>query len=195
LQWEQKVLVLHSTDTEDVAIGHFRYENDGNATAHFLGIHPSCGCTIAQSQQDAVIPGEKGEITAKFQIGDRVGLQVKTVMVETDDPLEPRVILTLKVVLPELLEIKPTFVYWKPGEMLKPKNIVVHPNKSRPTTYLAVTSSSPVFRTNTSRLSNGDFLIRVDPEEVVGTAFTTLTIKPGSSPKLFHANARVLANR
>jgi hypothetical protein len=157
-----------------------------------MGIHPSCGCTVAQSQQDAVSAGGEGEITARFQIGNRVGLQIKTVAVETNDPVEPRTVLTLKVVLPELLEIKPAFVYWKPGEILKPREIIVHPNKSRPVKSLTVTSSSPAFRTDTSRLPNGDFLIRVEPAEGADAAFATLTIRAGSSPKLFYANARVL---
>ncbi|HEY3658876.1 MAG TPA: DUF1573 domain-containing protein [Steroidobacteraceae bacterium] len=193
LHWEQRSLILHPQGVEGVAIGHFKYKNDGSEAVHFRNIHPSCGCTIAQSQQQAVEPGQEGEITATFRTGDRVGLQVKTVTVETDDTSEPKTVLTLKVVLPELLEIKPTFVYWKTGETAGPKSIVVHPNKVRPVSFLTVTSSSPLFRVDTSRLANGDFAISVRPAKTVGTSFTALTIQGSSSPKRFYANARVLA--
>ena len=33
------------------------------------------------------MPADKGEITATFKIGDRTGTQVKTVTVQTDDPV------------------------------------------------------------------------------------------------------------
>ena len=53
-------------------------------------------------------PGDKGEITATFNIGDRTGTQVKTVTVETDEAPNQKTVLTLKAVIPQQLEITPT---------------------------------------------------------------------------------------
>jgi hypothetical protein len=64
----------------------FNYENKGDAPIHIKAVKPSCGCTTAALAKNDVAPGEKGAITATFNIGDRTGVQVKTVTVETDDP-------------------------------------------------------------------------------------------------------------
>src|ERR1700730_9084923 len=79
LKWEQSTIELHPTPADKQAVGHFKYQNPGKTPVHFKSVHASCGCTTAQTQKDEVAPGEKGEITATFNIGDSTGLQVKTV--------------------------------------------------------------------------------------------------------------------
>src|SRR5437867_2881725 len=132
LKWEQTSVELHPAATDKQAIGHFKYQNTGKTPVHFKSVHASCGCTTAQSQKEEVPPGEKGEITATFNIGDRTGTQVKTVTVDTDEPTNSRTVLTLKAVIPQLLEINPTFVFWQQGEAASPKTIDVRANKDFP---------------------------------------------------------------
>jgi hypothetical protein len=132
LKWEQTAVELHPTPGDKEAVGHFKYQNAGSQPVRFKSVHTSCGCTAAQSQKDEVPPGEKGEITATFKIGDRTGTQVKTVTVQTDDPINATTVLTLKAVIPQQLEINPTFVFWGQGEALKPKSIVVRASKDFP---------------------------------------------------------------
>src|SRR6516225_10853030 len=116
LKWEQTSVELHPAPADKQAIGHFKYQNTGKTPIHFKSVHASCGCTTAQTQKDEVPPGEKGEITATFNIGDRTGTQIKTVTVETDEPANPHTVLTLRTIIPQLLEVSPTFVFWKQGE-------------------------------------------------------------------------------
>jgi len=73
LKWEQTMIELHPTPADKQAIGHFKYQNPGKTPVHFKSVHASCGCTTAQTQKDEVPPGESGEITATFNIGDRTG--------------------------------------------------------------------------------------------------------------------------
>ncbi len=82
LKWEQTSIELHPGVGDKQAVGHFKYENVGKTPVHFKSVHSSCGCTTAQTQKDEVAPGEKGEITATFNIGGRIGTQVKTVSVD-----------------------------------------------------------------------------------------------------------------
>src|SRR6266704_3177224 len=126
LKWEQTQVELHPAVGDKEAIGHFKYENTGDKPVRFKSIRTSCGCTVAQTQKEEVPPREKGEITATLKIGGRTGTQVKAVTVDTDDPAHAVTVLTLKAVLPEMLEITPSFVYWTDGEAPKPKTVVVH---------------------------------------------------------------------
>ena len=73
LKWEQTSVDLRPKFDDKQAIAHFKYENVGNTPVHFKSVHASCGCTTAQTQNEQVGPGQRGEITATFNIGGRTG--------------------------------------------------------------------------------------------------------------------------
>jgi len=191
LKWEQTAVELHPAATDKQAVGHFNYQNTGKTPVHFKSVHPSCGCTTAQTQKDVVQPGDKGEITATFNIGDRTGTQIKTVTVETDEAPNQRTVLTLKAIIPQQLEISPTFVFWKQGEKPEPKTISVKAGKEFTVKHIKVTSSSPDFQTKVEETGKGEFKIDVQPKETNTLGGTTLTIQPEDSPKVFYATARI----
>ena len=191
LKWDKTELELHPTPADKQAVGHFTYQNAGKEPVHFKSVHASCGCTTAQTQKDQVPPGEKGEITATFNIGDRTGTQVKTVTVETDDPATPKTVLTLRTIIPQQLEITPTFVFWKQGEKPDPKTITVKVGKEFTVNHIKVTSSSPDFQTKVEEAGKGEFKIDVQPKETNNLVASTLTIQPEDSQKVFYATARI----
>jgi hypothetical protein len=191
LKWEQTTVELHPAATDKEAVGHFKYQNIGSKPVRFQSVHTSCGCTAAQTQKDEVPPGEKGEITATFKIGDRTGTQVKTVTVDTDDPVNATTVLTLKAVIPQELDISPTFVFWGQGEAPKPKTIVVRAGKDFSIKQLKVTSSSPDFETKVAETGKGQFKVDVQPRDTSRNMSATLTIQPEGSSKTFYAMARV----
>ena len=191
LKWDQTSIELHPAAADKQAIGHFKYQNTGDKPVRFKSVRTSCGCTAAQTQKEEVPAGEKGEITATFNIGERTGTQVKTVTVETDDPANVTTVLTLKAVIPQQLDITPTFVFWGQGEAPKPKTIVVRAAKDFPVKHLKVTSSSPDFQAKVEETGDGQFKIDVQPQETTRSIASTLTIQPEGSPKIFYATARI----
>src|SRR5205085_10142215 len=86
LKWEQTSVDLRPAIGDKQSVAHFKYENVGKTPVYFKSVHASCGCTAAQTQKEQVAPGEKGEVTATFNIGGRTGTQDKTVRVQTDYP-------------------------------------------------------------------------------------------------------------
>jgi len=191
LKWDKTEIELHPTPADKQAVGHFKYQNSGKTPVRFKSVHASCGCTTAQTQKDEVPPGGNGEITATFNIGDRTGTQVKTVTVETDDPTNSKTVLTLKTIIPQQLEINPTFVFWKQGDKPDPKTIMVKVGKDFTVKHIKVTSSSPDFQTKVEEKGNGEFQIDVQPQATKDLVASTLTIQPEDSQKVFYATARV----
>jgi hypothetical protein len=196
LEWEQTSVDLRPAFNDKQAVAHFKYENVGNTPIHFKSVHASCGCTTAQTQNEQVAPGQKGEITATFNIGGRTGTQVKTVTVQTDDPEPSTIVLTLKAVITPLLEFQPTLVYWQNGEEPKPKIITAKANKDAAIKKLDVASSTPDF---TAKVAAGsapnEFKISVQPRDTTKAVYATLTIKPDSpanTGNMFAAAARVM---
>jgi hypothetical protein len=194
LKWDQTTLELHPAYGDKEAVGHFKYQNSGSTPVRFKSVKTSCGCTAAQSQREEVPPGEKGEITATFKIGDRTGTQVKTVTVETDETPHAVTLLTLKAVLPEMLTITPNFVFWAANEEAKPKTISVKAGKDFPAKNLTVTCTNPEFVTKLEPGSAGQWKISVQPKQTTKAMAAALTIKsdfPKEAPKIFYANASV----
>ena len=172
----------------------FKYENKGDTPVHIKAVKPSCGCTTAALPKNDVAPGEKGEITATFNIGDRVGLQVKTVTVETDDPKSPQTVLTFKATIAQLLDLQPTFVFWQANEPAQAKTIMAKAAKGTTVKKVDVISSSGDFTAKVEPGSAaGEFKIQVQPKDTKTPLNATLTIKPDVTPeKVYYATARVM---
>jgi hypothetical protein len=193
LTWEKTEIELHPKPGDKDAVAVFRYENKGKTPVNIANVRSSCGCTVASLKKNDVQPGEKGELTATFNIGGRTGLQQKTVTVESDDPKQPVLNLLLKAVIAQPLELQPTFVYWQNGEALKPKKIVAKTGKEFAVKNLEVESSSPTFTAQVENGSSpGEFVITVVPTDTSKAANATLTIK-GDLPQPYYATLAVTA--
>jgi hypothetical protein len=197
LKWEQTTIELHPAISDKQAIAHFKYQNIGKTPVRFKSVHASCGCTTAQTQKEEVPPNEKGEITATFTIGDRTGMQVKSVTVQTDDPdpAKANLVLTLKANITAPVEIKPAFVYWRGGEEATPKAVMVTAAKEFPVKTLSVKSTSPDFTTKVSDGgSPGTWKIDIQPKDTahaIATAIMIQTDFPKEAPRSFSVNAQV----
>ena len=196
LAWEKTEIELNPAPGADSAVATFKYENKGTTPINIKAVRTSCGCTTAALKKNDVAPGEKGEIVATLKTGDRTGQQVKTVTVDTDDPKNLQVVLTLKANIAQLLDLQPAFVFWQANEDPKPKTIVAKAGKGVTIKSLEVTSSTPDFTTKVEPGSTaGEFNIIVQPKETGHQATANLTIKPDKGAgegKVFNASARVM---
>src|ERR1700736_3271122 len=193
LKWEQNTIELHPSVGDKQAVAHFKYQNTGTTPVHFKSVKASCGCTTTQTQKEVVNPGEKGDITATFNIGDRTGMQMKTITVQTDDPnpTQATTILTLKANITPPLEIRPTFVYWTTGEEPKPKKVSVKAAKEFPVKDITIKSNSQNFESKVEPGKPGEWTIEVTPKDTshpMGTALQIQTDYPKEAPKSFYLN-------
>jgi Protein of unknown function (DUF1573) len=195
LVWEQTQLELHPAVGDDTAIGHFKYENKGDKPIAIKSVTTSCGCTAASAKQTAA-PGEKGEVTATFKIGDRVGEQHKAITVLTDDSAHPSTTLSLAVIIPQVLELQPAFVFWQAGEAPKPKTIVAKVGAGVSIKGLDVSSPSQDFVAKVEPGSSpNEFRISIEPKQTTKAEAATFTIKPGlenGKTKILYVTARVM---
>ena len=61
----------------------FTFENTGDAPLEIKGVRSSCGCTIPKKPEAPIAPGEKGEITVRYDT-NRAGEFRKTITVNTN---------------------------------------------------------------------------------------------------------------
>src|ERR1700751_213317 len=116
LRWETRELEFSPPVNETQVTAHFKFQNVGQSEIKITSVNTSCGCTTAALEKKTIAPGEKGEIKATFDIGERVGLQQKTILVESTDPESPKTSLALKVHIPAVARVRPSFLEWDLGE-------------------------------------------------------------------------------
>lgn len=191
LKWERTQIELHPAVGDKEAIGHFKYKNTGDTSVRIKSVKTSCGCTAAQSQKEAIAPGDTGEVTATFKIGDRTGTQVKGVTVETDDPAHPTIALVLKTMIPQSLEIQPMLVYWKAGEEPKAKSVSAKAGKDFPVKEIKITPASQDFETKVTKVNDAEFKIDVQPRDTTRPSVAVFTLRADDSSKIFRFTARV----
>ncbi|HNX05734.1 MAG TPA: DUF1573 domain-containing protein, partial [Opitutales bacterium] len=135
LTWEYLTSrpVVQSTDTKVEVV--FPFRNTGTGVVTIDSIQSSCGCTTAELARTEYQPGESGSIKAVFTFGDRVGAQHKTIsVIESEGDRPSTVLLELFVEIPETVTLNPRVQFWKQGEALVARPIVVRIAKDFPGT-------------------------------------------------------------
>lgn len=195
LTWETTAADLHPALSDKTAVAHFKYKNTGDQPVKITSVHPSCGCTTAALARDVVEPNESGEITATFNIGDRTGVQNKTITVRTDDSPDAATILRLTATIPSLLELQPIFLFWSATDLLQPKTITAKVGGDYPVAKLNVTSTDKSIATEVVLdKEKKEFRIIVTPREEGRPINASLKIEPDfpkDAAKSFYANLRV----
>ena len=81
LLWESSVQEFERAPGDGSVEAHYGFKNIGSTPVTILRISSSCGCTVAQTDKKTYLPGESGQITARFSFGNRKGLQRKVIAV------------------------------------------------------------------------------------------------------------------
>ncbi len=146
------VFVEPTWDAGEVELGtviehDFIVRNEGDQPFEITGVHPTCGCTVADF--DPVIqPGKTGRIHARIKTKTlHTGKLAKTITVNTNAPGAERVILTVKMVLTTPLEFLPkpmVYISAAPGEE-KTQEVLARPHRPG-MKVVGVRCDSPVFR-------------------------------------------------
>jgi len=73
----------------------FKITNSGGDSLRIIRIKSSCGCTAASPEKKILLPGESTSIKVKFDTSGRQGLQKKYVYVQSNDPDQKQLRLTI----------------------------------------------------------------------------------------------------
>ena len=83
----------------------FTFSNSGKADLIIDNVLPACGCTTITEFTRVIPPGGKASLTLEFNSFSLQGEQIKTMLVKSNDPVQPNLVLQLKG------------VYWMPIEV------------------------------------------------------------------------------
>lgn len=89
----------------------FTFRNIGRAPLEIGKVKSSCGCTAAMPEKRELAPGEETTLKVTFRSGTMRDRVVKHVYVDSNDPVEPRVTLTVQGAVKVEIELSPRGVY------------------------------------------------------------------------------------
>src|SRR5690606_16198435 len=82
----------------------FPFTNRGQDVVNITELGSTCGCTVPELKTRRYAPGESGEITTRFTIGNRTGKQTSHITVKTDAGPQ---LLTLEIDIPPRINTAP----------------------------------------------------------------------------------------
>jgi len=74
----------------------FVLTNSGGDLLTITNVRASCGCTAALPEKNDLAPGESTNLNVTFNSAGRSGKQKKLIRIESNDPENPQVIVTIK---------------------------------------------------------------------------------------------------
>jgi hypothetical protein len=103
----------------------FRFRNDGSAPVTFARVVPTCGCTVGELTRMTWQPGETGELTAQFRVGEFEGHRTVTIRVGYAAPENATDTLELEVDIESWAEVKPRLLWWRSGEAPEARRVEI----------------------------------------------------------------------
>ena len=193
LKWDTQKIDLKPRPTDKMAEAKFGFVNAGKDQLIIESVKSSCGCTVPTLEKTTYAPGERGEVLARFDIGDRKGTQSATIRVTTRGLREP-VVLTLTVAIPEAAKLTPAILLWKTGEKAEPKTIDVEAMPGQTLRVTKAASSTPHFDVKVETVEeSAKYRLVVTPASTERPAVVLLNIETQitDGTKTLHAYAQV----
>lgn len=175
LEWDQTEVKVELKPGEKEAKAKFVVTNKGDETVHIDRIKTSCGCTGSILDQKTVKPGESATIIGTFNKGNRPGLNHNQLQVFLKGQSEPVETLHMIVLVPRLIDVQPSIVYWNRSASKTERQVRVKLD----TRYVDEISTIDY---------DPELLIVTEKEDPDGAAYCILTILPKSfDQQLRHA--------
>jgi len=166
ITWQQREVKVNADTSDREASARFAFTNEGDSPVTITSVTTSCGCTTAELEQKTYEPGQSGEIKARFAIGSRVGEQTKRIIVRTDNEDSPITTLTMRVMIPEVLRIRPRMVYWRAEEERKAKTVRIQVVHDEPVEILRVEADSDAVAAKLKKQGDGSvYVLTLTPRD------------------------------
>lgn len=154
----------------------YAFTNTGKSVLKISRVTSSCGCTAALPSKKEFGPGESGTIKVTFRSGRYRDRVTKHINVDSGDPVQPRVVLTLTGIVRVELEVVPSGVYigsLRIGEATE-RSVTLSPVEVKKFTILEVKANSPLVQVSApgpgpaGKQGSYQLKIRYGPADKVG---------------------------
>ena len=191
ITFDKAVYDFGSAAAGDVAAYEFGFRNTGDAQLVIGKVTTGCGCTAALVSDKELAPGASGRVKVTFNTGGYKGKVHKRVYVQSNDPTQPRVTLTMNVEVKVEIDVSPGYIYIASivaGETAT-RTVTVTGLDGRVFRITKVSGTPAIQVGDPKQVADGKYEIEVTvkPERVQGALSGLVTIETDSKrhPKLY----------
>jgi len=95
MKLEKNQIDFGNVEEGKIQLAKIVFQNFGSGTLEITDIKTTCDCTAALLSSKKLGPGESGTLRLELDTANRSGKLTRTVMLLTNDPTEPRHIITI----------------------------------------------------------------------------------------------------
>ncbi|NOT01383.1 MAG: redoxin family protein [Phycisphaerales bacterium] len=136
----------------------FEVKNTGTSILKINKVKPSCGCTVAKQYDKEIAPGATGKIPISIDTTRLQSRITKTISVESNDPDEATMRLTVTGTVNQRVSIEPnnggTFGRVKPNELLK-RTLTLKNNTETPVELTLKNATTGAFKAELKEIEKG----------------------------------------
>lgn len=177
LEWATQTQQISTGPFQTTADIVFDFKNNSAQPVTIRSLQTNCDCLDASTDQKTYQPGQSGRLTARFTVGDRLGVYQRSITVETDEGPDATSHLSLRIDVPETVAFSQRSVTWRVGGPAMEQTIFL-----RPMPGLALDF-------HTAQATNADFVVRL--KTVKTGELYRLSVKPKSTKKPANAAIRI----
>lgn len=185
LAFESKTVEVTLEPGKQTAEISFLFENTSQKAVEIAALQAACSCLDAKLKDDKKTyqPGDKGQVTARFNVGNLMGTMEKNVIVKLvgEQPGAASIILSAKIKIPELIDITPRTLNWKLGvePATQTQRILVTHNE--PIHITGVVTTNNHFVTVLKTIRDGwEYEVTVTPEKTTEPGMAIIKITSDS---------------
>lgn len=194
LSWAERTITLKPEAGVEEIVAVFRFTNTGENAVTITEVKTDCGCTTATLAKTIYAPGEAGEIRTVFNVGNRIGREVKAVHVTTSDVPNQPVELKLEVTIPPLLTLSPRMVWWaRNGEEI-PQTISLSLAAGSGARITGVVAEGEGIDHSLQQFTATEYRLHLTPKDLTKSAkvrFWISVTQPGRETRSFIAFAQI----
>lgn len=144
----------------------FIFTNTGKANLSVTNVLSSCGCITSTNWSREIPPGQQGRIPFAFNSTGMTGELHRTLSISTNDPAQPSVMLTIKGIVWQKIQLTPpTALLSLPKDQApaRPATIIITNHTDQPLNLQAPTCNLPQIRVRLETIKPGqEFKLTVD---------------------------------
>ncbi len=141
IMFEKTVHDFNEVGTGTQNVCQFRFENAGGGVLKITDVSTTCGCTLSTLEKKEYGPGESGVLKVRYQATSADALISKHLYVYSNDPVNPKVELTLKAKVVMRIDISPKRLNFSLAEDAESPELTITEKEGQPFSIKKFTSA------------------------------------------------------
>ncbi|MBI3886488.1 MAG: DUF1573 domain-containing protein [Opitutae bacterium] len=177
LEWKAHALQARTAPFQAAVELVFDFKNDTARPVTVRGVRTNCDCLDAATDHATYQPGQRGQLKARFTVGDRRGIYRRAITVETDEPGQSATQLTVSIEVPEVVALSQSMLDWRTGSARREKTVILRPVPGQQIELVGAEATNDDFAVTLKTIKRGEiYRLSVTPKSTARAANAAIRV-------------------